>query len=174
MPAPCFVAWNSATGALTAPPTAQATAAVSGTVRTMLQIAPASTVQLRVIEWGYALNAAPAAPVAIELVETGTIFASGLTAHVAAGIAQINVPTGATSTVQLGAALTGYAAAAPTEGSVVATRLLDFQWENGLYLKKQFPLGREPEIVAGRALRIRATPTSAAAVNLACYIVWEE
>jgi hypothetical protein len=166
--------WNSATGALTAPPTAQPTAAVSGTVRTMLQIATSTANQIRVIEWGYAISVLPAAPVAIELVETGTILATGLTAHVAAGIHAVNVPTGAPSTVQLGAGLTGYAAAAPTEGTITATRLLDFQWENGLYLKKQLPLGREPEVGVSRSLRIRATPTSAAAINMACYIVWEE
>lgn len=174
MPAPCFVAWNNATGALTAPPTAQATAAASGTVRTMLQIATAANVQIRVVEWGYALSGVTAAPLAIELIETGAVGASSLTAHVAAGIHPVNVPTGAASTVQLGAALTGYAAAAPTEGSITSTRLFDIHWENGLYVSKQYPLGREYEVAGSRFLRIRATPTSAAAANMICYVAWEE
>lgn len=174
MPAPCFIAWNSATAALTSPPTAQPTAAAANTVRTMLQIATASNVQIRVVEWGYTLLSAPPAPLSVELVDTGAVFASGLTAHVIGNIAQVNVPTGGASTVQLGAALTGYSAGAVTEGSITASRLLDFQYEGGLYFKKQFPLGREPEIPAGRSLRVRVTPTSAAAVNMSAYVIWEE
>jgi hypothetical protein len=174
MPAPCFIAWNSATGALTAPPTMQPTAATV-TPRTMLQIAPATANNpIRVIEWGYVLSAVPAAPVSIELIETGAIFASALTAHVAAGIHKVNVPSGSGSSVQLGTALTGYAAAAPTEGTITATRLFDFHVENGLYLNKQYPLGREFEVPVGTALRVRATPGSAVAVNMAVYVIWEE
>lgn len=175
MPAPCFIAWNSATGALTGPPTAQPTAAVSGTVRTMMQIAPAAAVNpIRIIEWGYTADNLPAAPFRIELIETGTVFATALTAHVAAGIHKVNVPSGAGSSVQLGTGLTGYASAAPTEGTITATRLLDYHYENGIYVSKQYPLGREFEIPQGTALRVRATPTSAAAVNLAIYVMWEE
>jgi hypothetical protein len=168
------MAYNNATGALVNPPAAQATGATSGTARTMLQIAPASTTSLRIIEWGYTLDSAPTNPVRIELVDTGTIFASGLTAHVAAGIHKYNVPSGAASTVQLGAALTGYSAGSSTEGTTTVSRLLGYQYENGLYFKQQFPLGREPEVVPSNCLRIRATPTSAASVNLTCYIIWEE
>lgn len=175
MPAPCYIAWNSATGALTAAPVAQATAATA-TVRTMLQIAPAATITaIRVIEWGYTFSTAPAAPIAMELVDTGLIFATGLTAHVAAGIHRVNIPKGDASSVQLGTALTGYnVAGAGAEGTITATREFDFHYENGLYLNKQYPLGREFEVPAGNCLRIRATPGSAAALNLACYVIWEE
>jgi hypothetical protein len=174
MPAPCFIAYNNATGALTNPPAAQASGAVSGTARTMLQVAPATTTSIRIVAWGYSLDVQPAVNPRIELIETGAIFASGLTAHVAAGIAKWNVPAGAASTVQLGAALTGYAAGATTEGTITATRLLDYNYENGLYLKREFSLGREPEVPAGNCLRIRVTPGSAAAVNVNCWIMWEE
>jgi len=175
MPAPCYAAWNSATGALTAPPASQLTNATINTVRTMLQVAPASTTSLRIIEWGYILDATPTAPLRVELIDTDAIFASGLTAHVAAGIHKVNVPTGAASTVQLGAALTGYnVAGAGTENTITSTRLLDYKTENGLYYVKQFPLGREPEIAASKCLRIRATPTVGAATSIACYVMWEE
>lgn len=169
MAAPCFIIWNAA-AAPTAAPTAQSINA-SG-IRTMLQVAPSSTKKIRIVEWGYSFNAAPSANVLVELVETGTVFASGLTAHVAAGIMNYNDVNGGTSTVQLGTALTGYSAGSATEGTSTADRLLDFQYENGLYFKKQFPLGREPEVNAGAALRIRATGSSAA--TMLCYVVIEE
>lgn len=175
MPAPCYQAWNQDTHALTAAPGLQTTAATV-TGRTMLQIATAAAVALRPIEWGYVLSAVPAAPVALELIDTGAVPATGLTAHVAGSINKANVPTGAASSVQLGTALTGYtnSAAAGGEGSITATRLLDFHEENGLYLNKQYPLGREWEIPAGNFLRIRATPGSAVAVSLLVYVLWEE
>lgn len=173
MPAPCFIAHNNATGALTAAVAAQPTAATV-TPRTMLQIAPGASTAIRVIAWGYSLSAIPGALPIIELIDTQSIFASALTAHVAAGIHKWNVPAGQASTVQLGTALTGYAAGAPTEGTITATRLLDFNPENQLYYKMQFPLGREPEIDAGKCLRIRATPGSAIAINLNCWVQWEE
>lgn len=176
MPAPCFRAYNNATGALTGPPATQASANVAGTVRTMLQIAPATANNpIRITEWGYTLDTPPTTPCRIELVDTDTVFATGLTAHVAAGIQKVNVPAGSASSIQLGTALTGYnVAGAGAEGTVTTTRLLDYQYENGLYFKKQFPLGREPEIAIGKCLRIRVTPGAATAVNITCYIEWEE
>jgi hypothetical protein len=118
----------------------------------------------------------PPAPISLELLDTGTVAATGLTAHVAGSIQKWNVPTGAASSVQLGTALTGYtnSAAATSEGTITATRLLDFHTETGLYLNKQYPLGREVEVPAGNILRIRATPGSAAAVSILVYVVWEE
>lgn len=174
MPAPCYQCWNQDTHALTAAPALQTTAATV-TVRTMLQIATASTVALRPIEWGYVLSAVPAQPVLLELIDTGTVPATGLTAHVSGSINKWNVPTGAASSVQLGTALTGYtaSAAATSEGSITATRLLDFH-EVSSELNKQYPLGREAEIPAGNILRIRATPGSAVAVPILVYVVWEE
>lgn len=173
MPAPCFIAHNNATGALTAPPGAQATLATANP-RTMLQIAPAATVAIRPVAWGYSIDIQPAVNPRIELIDTGLIFASTLTAHVAAGIHKWNVPSGGASSVQLGTALTGYAAGAVTEGTITATRLLDYNYENGLYLKREFSLGREPEVPGGNCLRIRVTPGSAAAINIHCWIMWEE
>lgn len=171
MAAPVFIAWNAATGALTGPPTAVATAAVSGTVKTMLQIVPGTAQKIRILEWGYSFDVAPTANVRMELVETGSVAAT-VTAHVAAGITAYNDASGGTSGVQLGTSLTGYTATA--EGTITASRLLAHQYENGLYFKQQFPLGREPEVGIGKVLRVRATPTSGSAVNVLTYVVWEE
>lgn len=175
MPAGMFIARNAPMNT-TAAPVFQSTAATV-TVRTMLQIAaPATSPQMRVVAWGYDLLTIPAAPPTLELIETGTVFATGLTAHVAAGVQPWNVPTGAASAVQLGTALTGYTASAPAtlEGTIAATRLFDCKVEPGQYFLRESSLSREPEIPVGRCLRIRATPGSAALVNILCWVLWEE
>jgi hypothetical protein len=177
MPAKLFRAYNGASGSIagTALMSTQSTSATSGAPRTMLQIAPnATTPAIRVIGWGYWFPTSPTNNVTFEVLDTAAVFASGLTAHVAAGIHKMNVPTGEASGVQLGTALTGYATGATTEGTLGATRLLDERPENGLYFYWRFELGREPEIPVGNCLRLRATPSSAAAVALRCWFDWEE
>ncbi|MFD4442542.1 hypothetical protein ACFWPK_22505 [Nocardia sp. NPDC058519] len=183
MPAKIFRAYNGASGSLAATSvmSTQSTSSSANLTRTMLQIAPSSTApSIRVIGWGYAFAAPPAANVVMDLVDSGAIFASSLTAHVAAGIQRMNGPAAEQSSVQLGTALTGYcttAAGTPsTEGTYTAstTRLLDSRFENGLSFYWRFELGREPEIPVGNCLRLRATPTSAAALALHCWIDWEE
>jgi hypothetical protein len=170
MAAPAFIAWQADTSALTGPPAAVATAATAGTVKTILQVKTGAG-KIRVVEWGYGFDSTPPAPCRVELVETGTIFATVTT--LGSGVRAYNDASGAVSqTAAAGAASTGFNAT--VEGSVVATRLLGFNYENGIYFKQQFPLGREPEVNAASSLRVRATPGSNVALNIWCYIVWEE
>lgn len=169
MAAPCYIAWAADTSAATGPPTAVASSATSGTVKTILQI-KSGTQKMRVIEWGYALTAAPTSPLQIELVETGTVFATVTT--IGSGIRVYNDVTGIASLAVAGTSASGFNASA--EGSITASRLLDYQYESGLYFKKQFPLGREPEINGSSALRIRVTPTSSTIINIIPYVIWEE
>jgi hypothetical protein len=147
-----------------------ATSAVSGTVKTMLQIKP-GTPKIRIVEWGYSFDTTPAAFVRVELVTTGTVFAT-VTAYNAGDVPTYNDSTGPATQVALGTAASGFTSTA--EGTVTATRLLAYQEEAGTAFKQQFPLGREPEVAGGSALRIRATPTSAAAITMTCYVIWEE
>lgn len=169
MAAPCYIVWAADTSASTGPPSTVATSAVSGTAKTILQLKP-GTPKVRIIEWGYTLDAAPSAPLRVELVETGTIFATVTT--IGSGVRLYNDVSGAASQAAAGTAATGFNASA--EGTIVASRLLGYQYENGIYFKQQFPLGREPEVNGASALRIRATPTTASAVNIMPYIIWEE
>jgi hypothetical protein len=155
----------------TSPIATVATSAVSGTRKTLLQIRTGTSQKVRVIEWGYGFDTAPANNVRMELLETGSVGAT-VTAHVAAGVMPYSDSGAPGSNVQLGTTHTGYNASA--EGSITATRLLDFHYENGLFFKQQYPLGREPEVGADKFLRLCATPTSAAAVNMWAYIIWEE
>jgi hypothetical protein len=169
MAAPLFIAWNADTSALTGPPAVTATSAVSGTVKTILQVKPGAG-KLRIVEWGYSFDAAPSTAVRVELIETGTVFATVTT--IGSGIRAYNDATGPASACVAGTSATGFNATA--EGTVTASRLFAYNYDNAVYFKQQFPLGREPEVNAASSLRIRATPTSAAAVNIFCYVIWEE
>lgn len=164
-----FQIWAADTSALTGPPTDVASSAVSGTVKTILQIKP--IVDLKIIEWGYSMDAVAAANVKIELVETGTIFATVTT--IGSGIIAYDDPNtvAASNYFTAGTAATGFNASA--EGSVVASRLFDYKRENGLWVNKQHPLGREPGVKAGACLRVRVTPTSAVAINIMPYVIVE-
>ena len=110
----------------------------------------------------------------MELIDTGAIFGTLGTALAATSIARYNNPAGAASAIQYGTALSAFATGANTEGSITANRLLAMTYDTAAYFKQQFPLGREPEVAAGQCLRLRATPNTAAATSVLCYIAWEE
>jgi hypothetical protein len=168
MAAPCFIAWNAVTTALTAPMAGTATSATANTVKTILQIKPGAG-KIRIVEWGYIFTTAPTAPVIMELIETGVIFATVTTES---AVSAYNDATGPASAVSIGTAATGFNASA--EGTITATRLFAQTYDTATYYKQQFPLGREPEVNAASALRIRATPTVSTATTVLCYVAWEE
>lgn len=137
-------------------------------IKTMLQIATPATEDIEIIEWGVMVDSATVCRV--ELVDTGAVAAT-VTAHVAAGIVPMNAPLGAASVMTLGTGATGYTASA--EGTVTATRLLDFTiLTNAGKEWHQYPLGRGITVAVSKFLRIRVT--SLAATNMACYVEWEE
>lgn len=177
MAAKTYIVYNSAM-ATTAAPVAQPTGTA---IRTMMQLAPATGYPMRVIEWGCSFDGSAAAtPGKVELVETGTVFATGLST--AYGVNDIqpygdpNAPANTSGTsgvpMNLGTGLSGFATGAVTEGTTTASRMGDIQLiaPTNQYIK-QFPLGREFEVAAGKALRIRVT--FGTTVNMICYIVFE-
>jgi hypothetical protein len=166
MAASLYIAYNAITSALSSPMTGTATSSTSGTVKTILQIKPGAKIQ--VVEWGYSFTSAPASPVQMELIETGTVFAT----VTSGGILNYNTPTLTTSAATTGTAATGYNASA--EGTITATRLLAQNFDMSTFFKQQFPLDREPEVLSGSSLRVRATPTTSAASTVLCYVVWAE
>jgi hypothetical protein len=172
MAAPCYIAFNGISGTtpFTDFPTAVTTGTSTSVAKTMLQVKP-GTPKIRIIEWGYSFDATPAAPVKVGLVETGTVFATVTTMN-AADIMKYNDATGPASQVVTGTSATGFTASA--EGSIAAIRQLAGQHDAAQMFKQQFPLGREPEVNGGSSLRIRVTMGSAAALNMVCYVIWEE
>ena len=153
--------------------TASQLAVTTGTaIKTMLQVKGIAAVKFKVLAWGFSFDgAAAAAGVQVELLETGTIFGT-VTASAAGDILPHNDSGAPASTTyfSVGTAATGYTCTA--EGSIVATRVFDtvLMQPTGAYAW-EFSLGREPEIAAISALRIRVK--AAAAVNMLCWVLVE-
>lgn len=156
-----------------APTTAALTPVTTGTaIKTLLQLAPPSTGEMRIVEWGISFDGSAAAtPIRCELIQTNV--AATVTAHVAAGLMSHNDTGTVASKLAAGVGVNTSGYTATVEGSTTVSRLLDYQLvpPSGLYVK-QFPLGREPEVAASTFLRVRVT--AAAAVNAVTYVIWEE
>lgn len=162
-----FAVWNGATAALTA----DLAYVTTGTaIKTMLQVKP--TTNIAIIEWGYMFDVVPTALVRVELITTGTINATMATAFAAGDVVKYDDAGSTASAITLGTAASGFTASAASEGSIVATRLLDEGPGWAQSYCKQFPLDREPGVAANDFLRIRVT--TATALNMKCYVVWEE
>jgi hypothetical protein len=154
------------------PTTASFAAVTTGTaIKTMLQIKPFNV--CRIVEWGISFDGAAAATsIECELLDTGTVFGT-VTASADADVMKFDGAEGAVASVQgltLGTSATGYTCT--SEGAITAVKLFDTQLvqPTGQYVK-QFPLGREPKLIIGNAVRIRVK--AAAAVNAVCYMVLE-
>lgn len=181
MPAATYMVFNSAQPSAAAPvkqPTGSA-------IRTMMQLAPfVQGFPIRLIEWGCSFDGSAAAtPGQIECFAcTGAATMS--TAYAAADImpygSRLDYPAntaGTTGTpLSLGTALSGFATAAVTEGTVANYRAFDAQQiaPTGQYVK-QFPLGREPQLGGNSATQdfLRIRMTFAATVNAYIYVIFE-
>lgn len=164
-----YVAYNSA-----APGAAGPVSQPTGTaIRTLLQIAVPSTRQFKIVEWGISFDGSAAAtPIKCELL-TCSGAATMTTALSAADIVSLSDPLGPASLTTFSTALTAFASAAVTEGTLTSVRLADGQLvaPTAQYIK-QWPLGREPLAPASSFIRVRVT--AAATVNAICYVVWGE
>lgn len=163
---PLYKAYN---GAM--PTTAQiAGVSTTTTLLTLLQIAPPSTLEIQPTEWGISFEGSAAAQgVKVELIETDV--AATVTAHSSTGIVKVDGPAGLASQVTLGTAATGFTGSA--EGSITATRVLDFQEVQPFdRYEKQWALGTWPRVQAGKFLRVRVK--AATAVVAICWVLWSE
>jgi hypothetical protein len=159
------------------PTTAAQVKVTTGTaIKTMLQIATPATRQLQLVSWGFSLDAAPATTGVgvVELLQTDV--AASVTAHVAAGVQPLD-PNAPASLVTLGAAATGYSAS--IEGSTTASRVFDAQEVAGvsngaapINYVYQFMPDERPIVAVSKFLRVRVT--FSAAVNMVCFVVWDE
>lgn len=154
------------------PTTAAQLAVTTGTaIKTLLQIRPFNII--RIIEWGISFDgAAAAAGIQAELLDTGTVFAT-VTASVDADVLKFDGAEGAVASIAgltLSTTGTGYTSTA--EGTITATKVFDSQFvqPTNQYVK-QFPLGQEPKLIIGNAVRIRVK--AAVAVNALAYLILE-
>lgn len=159
-----FMAWNGASAALTAFLVPVTTGA---SIKTMLQLKPATPIAI--IEWGYSFDVVPTAAVKVELITTGTVFAN-VTSFAAGDLIKYDDSGGAASTAIITANTSGFTSS--SEGTVTASRFLDGGLKWAQEYSKQFPLDREPGVAANDCLRVRVT--TAVAINMLTYVVWEE
>lgn len=147
--------------ATTAAPVAQPTGTA---IRTMMQLAPAAGVGfMKIHAWAFSLSTYVNGGL-VELLDAGTVFATMSTAYAVADIQPHNdalAPANTSGTsglpLNLGTALSGFATAAVTEGSITASRMKDFQQDPQGPYAYQWPLDLEPQIAGGNGMRIRAT-----------------
>lgn len=163
---PLFITFNGAS-----PTSAAQQKVTTGTViTTLLQIATPSTRQLEVVEWGISFDGTGTAgvPGQCELIQT--TGAATVTAHVAAGVVNLD-PNGPASLMTLGTAATGFTASA--EGTPGVSRTLDAQLVSPAvgYTKTFMPSAR-PLVAISKFLRIRVT--FAVAVNATCWVTFKE
>jgi len=143
--------------------------------RTMLQLATNTTTPaIRFVEWWVEFDGSTAAtPIKVELLRHTTAPQTTLTAYVAGDISKYNDPNAPASSIQLGAALSGYSntttEVTPT-GTPVSLQAHFVPPTSGIYI--QFPLGREPEVAVSAFARVRTL--AGAAVNCYAGVVWAE
>lgn len=167
-----YKAWNAAMVTTAAP-----TKVTTGTaIKTMLQVATPATRRIRIIEWGYSVDDPPGADAITELLDTDV--AATVTAHVASGVQPID-PGMPASLMTLGTSATGFTATA--EGTTTASRSHDNVSMSSvsaeaapfLHYSKVWVPDARPIVAVSRFLRVRTT-TPTTAVDMLCWIVWEE
>jgi hypothetical protein len=153
---------------------AQAKVTTGTAIKTMLQINTPSTRQIQLLEWGYSIDVFSTATGQVELIETDV--AATVTAHVAAGVQPLT-PGQPASLMTLGTANTGFTSSA--EGTTTASRTFDAQQVledattmNVTYTREWIPGLTSPIVAVSKFLRVRCTFT--AAVNMTCWVVWDE
>lgn len=165
-----YKCWNAAM-----PTTAAIAKVTTGTsIKTMLQIATPSTRQMQLVSWGYTLDGVPGSTGGIvELIQTDV--AATVTAHVASGVQPLD-PNAPASLMTLGTSATGYTAT--VEGSTTATRTFDTDLipptagAVDVNYDYQWLPDERPILAISKFLRVRVT--FAAAVNMLCWICWDE
>lgn len=151
------------------PTTAAQLPVTTGTaIKTLLQLKGFNV--FKVNAWGVSFDgAAAAAGIKCELIDTGTVFGT-VTASADADIYKLEGAEQAVASVMgltLSTSGTGYTCT--SEGSITATKVFDSQivQPTNQYVYP-FPLGQEPRVIIGNALRIRVT--AAAAVNALAWV----
>lgn len=146
------------------------------TIKTMLQIATPATRQLQILEWGFSIDTAPATTGVgvVELIQTDV--AATVTAHGAAGVQPLD-PGAPASLMTLGTSATGFTSSG--EGTPTATRLFDVTEVAGvsngaapINYTYQFMPDARPIVAISKFLRVRVT--FSAAVNMLCWVIWDE
>lgn len=167
-----YKTWN---GAMVT--TASVAAVTTGTtIKTMLQLSTPSTRQIQLISWGFSVDDPPGADAVFDLIQSDT--AATVTAHVAAGVQPL-VPGLPASLLTLGVSNTGYTSSSET--APVTTKTFDTvsmssvsaEAATSMRYEYQWMPDERPIVAVSSFVRMRAT-TPTTAVDLRCWIVWDE
>ncbi len=147
---------------------AQAVVTTGTAIKTLLQLKTFNLMKIKA--WGISFDgSAAAAGIKCELLDTGTVFGT-VTAYVDADLYKLDGADQAVASVMgltLGTSASGYTCT--SEGTITATKVFDAQLVQPTnQYAYQWPLGDEPTVVIGNALRIRVT--AAAAVNAYAWV----
>lgn len=135
-----------------------------------IQLATPSGTQIKVVEYGVSFNGSTAAaPATVTLAQAGTA-ATVSTAYSSATLKAIG-DNAKSSTLTMGTTSSGYG-----NGSVASNTtatMFDAQYvQQTSQFVKQWPLGREPVLLAGSFLQLRVS--TSATVSMLGYLVFEE
>jgi hypothetical protein len=162
-----YMTWN---GPM--PTSAAQQAVTTGTsIKTMLQLGVPATRQIQLLSWGFTVDATEAGTV--ELIQSDT--AATVTAHVAAGVQPLT-PGQPPSLLTLGTTATGYTSSSET--APVTVRVFDvhkIQAADGASVtevEKIWVPDARPIVAVSTFVRVRAT--FGTAVNMTCWICWDE
>lgn len=167
-----YIAYNAAM-----PTTAAVLKVTTGTaIKTLQQLATPATRQMKIIEWGFSLDAAPATTGTGQMELLQTDVAATVTAYSASGVMNLD-PNGTASLLTLGATASGFTAT--SEGTTTAARVFDAQLVAGvsngagpINWVRTFMPGYQPIVAISKFLRVRCTMS--AAVNATTWVIWDE
>lgn len=154
------------------PTTAAPVAITTGTsVKTMIQLATATTKSAQIVEWWWEGGGSAAATPAVVEVMFHSSGAATVTGYTAATDFKKYEPNAPASLLTVGVTASGFTASGEgTPATALGSIVHMVPVTSGMYV--QYPLGREPEFAASTLCRLRNTVTPA--VNATCGFAWEE
>jgi hypothetical protein len=162
-----FVAYNTAFSTTTG--VASGASYATG-AKVAIQLATPSTLEIRLVEWGISFDGSAAVtPAVVELAVAGTASTCS-SAHSTSTIMNVG-PSALVSKLSMGTTTSGYGTGSITSNTTSQTWDRQYVAPTNQYVK-QWPLGREPVLLASKFLQLRVSTT--ATVNAIAYIMWEE
>lgn len=156
---------------------AQASVTTGTAIKNMLQLSTPSTRQIQLISWGFSIDDTPGADGVVELLSSDVASTSG-TAHVASGVQPLT-PGQPASLLTLGTGNTGYSfgtLGTPTAVRMFAAMSLNVAAASNdtfMYYENVWVPDARPIVAVSSFVQVRAT-TPTTAVDMRCWIVWDE
>lgn len=162
-----YIAYNCAIDATTG---VMAGTSYATGAKVAIQLAPPSSISLRIIEWGVSFNGSAAGTPGVCTLAQASAASTGLTTHSTATIMPVG-DSAKGSSLTMGAAASGFGAVAIVTNTTERQFAGCFIGQTSQY-EKQFPLGRDYVVSPSKFLQLRIN--TAATLTAIAYIVFEE